>query len=155
MIKKILINAIFILVVSCGFQPMLKDFDVSNLIIKKISYDGKTNLSFLLQSYLNLIEKTSSIEGLIIQLSISENLSSANKNTAGITTQEDLTILVSLDVTNQKSIYLLQDRFSESKRLDITNNLGTDETIRNIEREKLIRNIAQKIKFKLMTLTKR
>ena len=134
---------------------MLKDFDVSNLIIKKISYDGKTNLSFLLQSYLNLIEKTSSIEGLIIQLSISENLSSANKNTAGITTQEDLTILVSLDVTNQKSIYLLQDRFSESKRLDITNNLGTDETIRNIEREKLIRNIAQKIKFKLMTLTKR
>ena len=155
MIKKILIHVIFILLISCGFQPMLKDFDVSNLIIKKISYDGKTNLSFLLQSYLNLIEKTSSIEGLIIQLSISENLSSANKNTAGITTQEDLTILVSLDVTNQKSIYLLQDRFSESKRLDITNNLGTDETIRNIEREKLIRNIAQKIKFKLMTLTKR
>ena len=118
MIKKILIHAIFILVVSCGFQPMLKDFDISNLIIKKISYNGKTDLSFLLQKYLNLIEKTSSIEGLIIQLSISENLSSANKNTAGITTQEDLTILVSLNVVDQKSINLLIIVFSISRIKD-------------------------------------
>ena len=36
-----LIHAIFIFVVSCDFQPMLKDFDISNLIIKKISYSGK------------------------------------------------------------------------------------------------------------------
>ena len=152
MIKKIVIHAIFILVVSCGFQPMLKDFDISNLKIKKISYVSENNeLNYILQNNLNLNAKPNS-NGLIINLSIFENISSITKNTAGISTEEELKILIKLNVKDHKLNNLLNETLSEVNRLQITNNLGTDDTTKNNVRKKTINNLGQKIKFKLMIL---
>ena len=109
MIKKILIHIIFILVVSCGFQPMLKDFDISNLLIKKINYTGKNELNYILQNSLNLNEKPNS-EGLIVNLSISESISSTTKDTAGITTEEQITISKQqLQLSRQQQLRLTQE----------------------------------------------
>jgi len=154
MIKKILIHAIFIFVVSCGFQPMLKDFDISNLIIKKISYSGKNEFNYILQSNLKIIEKPNS-EGLLVNLSTSESINSITKNSAGVTTEEQITISIGLSVQDHKLNNLLTDTLSESSRLQVTSNLGTDDTTKNIVRQKIITNLAQKIKFKLMILSKR
>ena len=154
MIKKIVIHAIFILVVSCGFQPMLKDFDISNLLIKKINYTGKNELNYILQNSLNLNEKPNS-EGLIINLSISESISSTTKDTAGITTEEQITISIGLNVQDHKLNNLLTDTLSELSKLQVTSNSGADDTTKNIIRQKMITNLAQKIKFKLMILIKR
>ena len=152
MIKKIVIHTIFILVVSCGFQPMLKDFDISNLKIKKISYVSENNeLNYILQNNLNLNAKPNS-NGLIINLSIFENISSITKNTAGISTEEELKILIKLNVKDHKLNNLLNETLSEVNRLQITNNLGTDDTTKNNVRKKTINNLGQKIKFKLMIL---
>ena len=154
MIKKILIHAIFILIVSCGFQPMLKDFDISSLVIKKISYSGKNELNYILQSNLKIIEKPNS-EGLLVNLSTSESINSFTKNSAGVTTVEQITISIGLNVQDHKLNNLLTDTLSESNRLQVTSNLGTDDTTKNIVRQKIITNLAQKIKFKLMILSKR
>ena len=154
MIKKILIHAIFILIVSCGFQPILKDFDISYLVVKKVNYLGKNELNYVLQSNLNLDPKQSS-EGLIVNLSITESVSSITKDTAGITTEEQIIISIGLNVQDHTLKNLLTDTVSESSRLQVTNNLGTDNTTKDIVRQKIIANLAQKIKFKLMILSKR
>jgi len=154
MIKKILISFLFIFIVSCGFQPMLKDFDVSSLVIKQINYTGKNEFNYMLQNNLNLNQKPNS-EGFIVNLATSESISSVTKDTAGITTEEQITISVGLNVQDHMQNTLLTDTVSESSRLQVTSNLGTDDTTKNIVRQKIIINLAQKIKFKLMILSKR
>ena len=154
MIKKILISFLFIFIVSCGFQPMLKDFDISSLVIKQINYTGKNEFNYMLQNNLNLNQKPNS-EGFIVNLATSESISSVTKDTAGITTEEQITISVGLNVQDHMQNTLLTDTVSESSRLQVTNNLGTDDTTKNIVRQKIITNLAQKIKFKLMILSKR
>ena len=154
MIKKILISFLFIFIVSCGFQPMLKDFDVSSLVIKQINYTGKNEFNYMLQNNLNLNQKPNS-EGFIVNLATSESISSVTKDTAGITTEEQITISIGLNVQDHMQNILLTDTVSESSRLQVTSNLGTDDTTKNIVRQKIITNLAQKIKFKLMILSKR
>ena len=97
MIKKILISFLFIFIVSCGFQPMLKDFDVSSLVIKQINYTGKNEFNYMLQNNLNLNQKPNS-EGFIVNLATSESISSVTKDTAGIATEEQITISIGLNV---------------------------------------------------------
>ena len=154
MIKKVLISFLFIFIVSCGFQPMLKDFDVSSLVIKQINYTGKNEFNYMLQNNLNLNQKPNS-EGFIVNLATSESKNSVTKDTAGITTEEQITISVGLNVQDHMQNTLLTDTVSESSRLQVTSNLGTDDTTKNIVRQKIITNLAQKIKFKLMILSKR
>ena len=154
MIKKILISFLFIFIVSCGFQPMLKDFDVSSLVIKQINYTGKNEFNYMLQNNLNLNQKPNS-EGFIVNLATSESISSITKDTAGITTEEQITISIGLNVQDHMQNTLLTDTVSESSRLQVTSNLGTDDTTKSIVRQKIITNLAQKIKFKLMILSKR
>ena len=83
MIKKIFTISFLFLLIGCGFKPMLKNFDTSKLIIQKLNYIGKNELTYLLHANLGLKEKKTS-GGLIVDLTINENLVSTTKSTAGI-----------------------------------------------------------------------
>jgi len=148
--KKIISIIICLFFYSCGFQPMLKNYDISKLNIKKINYSGKNDLNYLLKNFLNLEEKNNN-KGIVINLSIAESISSATKNTSGISTKEDLTIIITINIQNEQNNDLLTDTISETKRLSITNNMSTDEQTRNIEKNNLIRSLSQKIKFRIQT----
>ncbi len=148
--KKIIFIIICLFFYSCGFQPMLKNYDISKLNIKKINYSGKNDLNYLLKNFLNLEEKNNN-KGIVINLSIAESISSATKNTSGISTEEDLTIIITINIQNEQNNDLLTDTISETKRLSITNNMSTDEQTRNIEKNNLIRSLSQKIKFRIQT----
>ena len=148
--KKLTFIIICLFFYSCGFQPMLKNYDISKLNIKKINYSGKNDLNYLLKNFLNLEEKNNN-KGIVINLSITENISAATKNTSGISTEEDLTIMITINIKNEQNNDLLTDTISETKRLSITNNLSTDEQTRNIEKNNLIRSLSQKIKFRIQT----
>ena len=148
--KKLTFIIICLFFYSCGFQPMLKNYDISKLNIKKINYSGKNDLNYLLKNFLNLEEKNNN-KGIVINLSIAESISSATKNTSGISTEEDLTIIITINIQNEQNNDLLTDTISETKRLSITNNMSTDEQTRNIEKNNLIRNLSQKIKFRIQT----
>ena len=82
MIKKIVICCIFVLLSACGFTPMLKDFDSSNLNIQEVNYTGNNNLIYLAKNYLNLKEKKGT-KGLVVNFVISESFTSTAQNTSG------------------------------------------------------------------------
>lgn len=153
MIKKIVICCIFVLLSACGFTPMLKDFDSSNLNIQKVNYTGNNNLIYLAKNYLNLEEKKET-KGLIVNLVISESSTSTAQNTSGIVTEEQITLSITINVLNNKNVNLLTDNVSASRKLPISNNLSSDQETRRIERNNLMQNLTQKIKFKLQLISK-
>ena len=153
MIKKIVICCIFALLSACGFTPMLKDFDSSNLNIQKVNYTGNNNLIYLAKNYLNLEEKKKT-KGLIVNLVISESSTSTAQNTSGIVTEEQITLSITINVLNNKNVNLLTDSVSASRKLPISNNLSSDQETRRIERNNLMQNLTQKIKFKLQLISK-
>jgi len=153
MIKKIVICSIFALVSACGFTPMLKDFDSSNLNIQKVNYTGNNNLIYLAKNYLNL-EETKNREGLIVSFVISESSTSTAQNTSGIVTEEQIALNISINVLNDKNANLLIDNVSASRKLPISNNLSSDQETRRIEKNNLMQNLTQKIKFKLQLISR-
>ena len=153
MIKKIVICCIFVLLSACGFTPMLKDFDSSNLNIQKVNYTGNNNLIYLAKNYLNLEEKKET-KGLIVNLVISESSTSTAQDTSGIVTEEQITLSITINVLNNKNVNLLTDNVSASRKLPISNNLSSDQETRRIERNNLMQNLTQKIKFKLQLISK-
>jgi hypothetical protein len=151
--KFFFLSIIFIFLSGCGFEPMLKNFDMSKLNVKKINYSGKNDLNYLIKNYLNIDEKNNA-NGLVVNLTVTESVSSATKNSAGITTEEDLTINITMNVVDSENKNLLTDTLSAAKRLTVSNNLSSDEETRRNERNNLIRNLTQKIKFKLQLVAK-
>ena len=150
--KKIFLFLTLVLLAGCGFTPMLKDFDVSRLNIQAIKYSGNNELIYLIKTYLNINENNN--QGLILQISISETSSSSMKNSSGVTTEENFMVNANINVSNNKQENLLSDTVSASKRVAISNNLNADEETKKIQRNNLTRDLAQKIKFKLMMIAK-
>lgn len=151
--KKIVYFIICLFLYSCGFQPMLKNFDISNLNIKQINYSGKKEIEYLIKNYLN-IKETNNEKGISVNLSFLEKNEFITKNSSGVTTEENLTIIIDINVIDSMQNILLQDQISASKRLNVSNNLSSDEEARRIERDNLIFNLSQKIKFKLQVALK-
>ena len=150
--KKIFLFLTLVLLAGCGFTPMLKDFDVSRLNIQAIKYSGNNELIYLIKTYLNINENNN--QGLIVQISISETSSSSMKNSSGVTTEENFMVNANINVSNNKQENLLSDTVSASKRVAISNNLNADEETKKIQRNNLTRDLAQKIKFKLVMIAK-
>tara|TARA_B110000483_G_scaffold7980_1_gene9408 strand:+ start:108 stop:578 length:471 start_codon:yes stop_codon:yes gene_type:complete len=153
MIKKVIICSILVVLSSCGFTPMLKDFDSSNLNIQKVNYTGNNNLIYLAKNYLNLEEKKEA-KGLIVNFVISESSTSTAQKTSGIITEEQITLNITINVLNDKNTNLLTDSVSASRTISITNNLSSDQETRRIEKNNLIQNLTQKIKFKLQLISR-
>jgi hypothetical protein len=153
MIKKVFVCSILVVLFSCGFTPMLKDFDSSNLNIQKVNYTGSNNLIYLAKNYLNLEEKKEA-KGLIVNFAISESSTSTAQDTSGIVTEEEITLNITINVLNNKNINLLTDSVSASKKLSISSNLSSDQETRRIEKDNLMKNLTQKIKFKLLLISR-
>ena len=153
MIKKVIICSILVVLSSCGFTPMLKDFNSSNLNIQKVNYTGNNNLIYLAKNYLNLEEKKRS-KGLVVNFVISESSVSTAQNTSGIVTEEQITLSISINILNDKNANLLTDTVSASKKLPISNNLSSNQETRRIEKNNLMQKLTQKIKFKLQLISK-
>jgi outer membrane lipopolysaccharide assembly protein LptE/RlpB len=151
--KKIILTIVFTLLIGCGFSPILKNFDLSSLNIQKINYSGKSELTYLIKTYINL-EKEKNPKGLIVDITTSESTSVFARNTSGITTEEDLTITINLKIKDSQGNILYNDEFYDSKRVAVTNILRSDQETKKIEKNNLLRNLAQKIKFRLMLISK-
>jgi len=153
MIKKILIHVIFILIVSCGFQPMLKEIDNVNIKIKKIDFIGENEINYQIKNTLGLVEEPNS-NGMVITISTVKENTVVNKNNSGVTTEEKLTISVNLTITDNDKNNLLTEQISESARFQLSSNSVDDESEKNNILGNLINIVSQKIKFKLLILSK-
>ena len=146
--KKVPFIIICLFFYSCGFQPMLKNYDLSKINIEKINFSGKNELAYLLKNYLNIETKNNS-NSVVMNIFVSESSNPTSKNTSGLTVEEEITIVVKFDVIDKEKNYLLRDEVSGSKRLSVTNNLSSDEETKKIERNNIIKAIVPKIRFKL------
>ena len=75
---------------------MLKNVSFENIKIKQIDYVGPNDLIYYLRSNLNIPTSKGFKDSYVIKIKIKESASSVTKDTAGVTTEEKITIDISL-----------------------------------------------------------
>ena len=138
---------LLLFVASCGYSPMLKNTDLENIKISKIDYTGQGDLIYLLKTNLNIPIKISSNDSYNLKMNVNQVLKSLTKNTAGITTEQELIINISFEIYNNEGKKISAESLSESRVISVTNNVATDDEIKRIEKENIIINLSQKLIF--------
>ena len=133
----------------CGFSPMLKNVDMGNINITNIQYSGNDEMIYLLKNNINLEKSKRLKEGYTIKINIIKNVSSATKNTSGVTTQEQITVIVNLSILNSKGIEINYDQIEDSRVIDVTNVITTDSETSRTAIDNLIANISRKLIFSI------
>jgi outer membrane lipopolysaccharide assembly protein LptE/RlpB len=138
----------FILLLSaCGFSPMLKNVDLNDIKINKIDFTGSSGLTYYLKSNLNIPVQKTLENSYNLKLNISESSSSVTKNTAGITTEEEVSITINFQIFDQKNNLIGSESLSDSRVISVTNNVSTDDEVKRIEKENIITNLIQQLTF--------
>jgi outer membrane lipopolysaccharide assembly protein LptE/RlpB len=145
--KKIFYIFFILLLSSCGFSPMLKDVDLNDIKINNIDFSGPSGLTYYLKSNLNLPVQKTLENSYNLKLDISESSSSVTKNTAGITTEEEVTVTIVFQVFDQKNNLIGSESLSDGRVVSVTNNVSTDDEVKRIERENIITNLIQQLTF--------
>jgi len=150
--KKIAFFIIYLFLQSCGFQPLLKDYDISNINFKKINYTGENSIVYLLKNNLNISENLDNND-LTSDIFISESIADINKNASGIVTEQELKLNVTIKVFNKNNQNILNENILGTRRISITNNPSSDDEVKKQEKNNIIRELAQKIKFKFYLIS--
>jgi len=150
--KKIAFFIIYLFLQSCGFQPLLKDYDISNINFKKINYTGENSIVYLLKNNLNISENLDNND-LTSDIFISESITDINKNASGIVTEQELKLNVTIKVFNKNNQNILNENILGTRRISITNNPSSDDEVKKQEKNNIIRELAQKIKFKFYLIS--
>ncbi len=138
---------LFTLVTACGFSPMLKSVSVNDFKISKIEYSGPSDLVYYLRSNLDIPSSRPSKDAYSIQIDLQESATSVTKDTAGITTQEKITIDINFKVIDNNKKIIGKESLSDSKTISVTNNISTDGEIKRVEKENIITNLIQQLTF--------
>lgn len=148
-LKKLFIILSLIGLAGCGFSPMLKNVDMDNINITNIQYSGNDEMIYLLKNNINLEKNKRLKEGYTVKINIIKNVSSATKNTSGVTTQEQITVIVNLSILNSKGIEINYDQIKDSRVIDVTNVITTDSETSRTAINNLITNISRKLIFSI------
>lgn len=132
---------------SCGFSPMLKNVDLNDIKINKIDYSGPSGLTYYLKSNLNMPINKGLREAYSLKINISESSASVTKNTAGITTEEEVTVTINFQIFDSKGEQIGGESLSDGRVVSVTNNVSTDDEVKRIEKENIITNLIQQLKF--------
>ena len=146
-INHIIFFIVILLIPGCGFTPMLKDIDLTEIKISKIEYSGSNELVYFLRSNLNIPITKLAKNSYLIKINLQEGATSVTKDTAGITTREEITITIGLEIFDENKILIGKESLSGNKRVSITNNISTDAESRRIEKENIITNLVQELTF--------
>ena len=136
-----------IFLTSCGFAPMLKYEGIKNVNIRKINYTGNKDLIFFLKKELNFFENKKLINGYNLSINIAENITTLKKNAAGVTTEEELKIVLDLKIFNEKDELLNRDLLEEKKAVTVTNDITIDSETKRIERSNILTNLIRQLTF--------
>jgi len=141
------------IVSSCGYKPILKNSDFKRLVVKSIEIKGDPKLQYFLKSNINIEENKNLIDKNIVQININDSTSSKTKDSAGITTEEEITINLNVTIINAKKEILFNDSFDDTKTVAVTNNPSSDEEVKMIEKESIILSLIPKVYFALQAET--
>ena len=91
---KYLTLLILLLLPACGFTPMLKNVDLTDLKINKIEYSGPNDLIYFLKSNLNIPIVKTAKDSYNVKIRVIEGATSVTKDTTGVTTREKIIIVI-------------------------------------------------------------
>ena len=132
---------------SCGFSPILKNVDLSDIKINKIDYSGPSELTYYLKNNLNMPVNKALKDAYFLKINIEESAASVTKNTAGITTEEEVTVTINFQIFDNKGKQIGGDSLSDGRVISVTNNVSTDDEVRRIEKENIITSLIQQLTF--------
>ena len=147
MFKQFYIFITLLFLTSCGFSPMLKNVDLSNIKINKIDYSGPSGLTYYLKSNLNMPINKALKDAYSLKINIGESSASVTKNTAGITTEEEVTVTINFQIVDNKGKQIGGESLSDGRVVSVTNNVSTDDEVKRIEKENIITNLIQQLTF--------
>ena len=147
MFKQFYLFVILLFFTSCGFSPMLKNVDLSDIKINKIDYSGPSGLTYYLKSNLNIPINKALKDAYSLKINIGESSASVTKNTAGITTEEEVTVTINFQIFDNKGRQIGGENLSDGRVISVTNNVSTDDEVKRIEKENIITNLIQKLAF--------
>jgi len=147
MFKQFYIFITLLFLTSCGFSPMLKNVDLSDIKINKINYSGPSGLTYYLKSNLNMPINKALKDAYSLKINIGESSASVTKNTAGITTEEEVTVTINFQIFDNKGEQIGGESLSDGRVVSVTNNVSTDDEVKRIEKENIITNLIQKLTF--------
>lgn len=147
MFKQFYIFITLLFLTSCGFSPMLKNVDLSDIKINKIDYSGPSGLTYYLKSNLNMPINKTLKNAYSLKINIGESSASVTKNTAGITTEEEVTVTINFQIVDNKGKQIGGESLSDGRVVSVTNNVSTDDEVKRIEKENIITNLIQQLTF--------
>ena len=147
MFKQFYIFITLLFLTSCGFSPMLKNVDLSDIKINKIDYSGPSELTYYLKSNLNMPINKTLKDAYSLKINIGESSASVTKNTAGITTEEEVTVTINFQIFDNKGKQIGGESLSDGRVVSVTNNVSTDDEVKRIEKENIITNLIQQLTF--------
>jgi hypothetical protein len=147
MFKQFYIFITLLFLTSCGFSPMLKNVDLSDIKINKIDYSGPSGLTYYLKSNLNMPINKALKDAYSLKINIGESSASVTKNTAGITTEEEVTVTINFQIFDNKGKQIGRESLSDGRVVSVTNNVSTDDEVKRIEKENIITNLIQQLTF--------
>ena len=136
-----------LLLTSCGFSPILKNVDLSSVKINKIDFEGPSGLTYYLKSNLNIPVEQNLKNAYSLKLNINESSSSVTKDTAGITTEERVSVTINFQIFDKEKKLIGSESLSDSRVISVTNNVSTDDEVKRIEKENIITNLIQQLTF--------
>ena len=136
-----------LLFTSCGFSPILKNVDLSSVKINKIDFEGPSGLTYYLKSNLNIPIEQNLKNSYSLKLNINESSSSVTKDTAGITTEERVSVTINFQIFDKENKLIGSESLSDSRVISVTNNVSTDDEVKRIEKENIITNLIQQLTF--------
>jgi len=146
-VKELYIFICLLFLASCGFSPMLKNVDLSDIKINKIDYSGPGGLTYYLKSNLNIPINKGSKDAYSLKINIGEGSTSVTKNTAGITTEEEVTVTINFEIFDSKGEQIGGESLRDGRVVSVTNNVSTDDEVKRIEKENIITNLIQQLTF--------
>ena len=147
MFKQFYIFITLLFLTSCGFSPMLKNVDLSDIKINKIDYSGPSGLTYYLKSNLNMPINRALKDAYSLKINIGESSTSVTKNTAGITAEEEITVTINFQIFDNKGKQIGGESLSDGRVVSVTNNVSTDDEVKRIEKENIITNLIQQLTF--------
>ena len=145
--KKTFYIFFILLLTSCGFSPILKNVDLSSVKINKIDFEGPSGLTYYLKSNLNIPVEQNLKNAYSLKLNINESSSSVTKDTAGITTEERVSVTINFQIFDKENKLIGSESLSDNRVISVTNNVSTDDEVKRIEKENIITNLIQQLTF--------
>ena len=147
MFKQFYIFITLLFLTSCGFSPMLKNVDLNDIKINKIDCSGPSGLTYYLKSNLNMPINKALKDAYSLKINVGESADSVTKNTAGITTEEEITVTINFQIFDSKGKQIGGESLSDGRVVSVTNNVSTDDEVKRIEKENIITNLIQQLTF--------